>query len=358
VKTTYVKVLEEYILTSTPAPTEDEIFKQLQSHLTDGLVIVVGSGLSCAEGLPGMGELGDHLHNNLEGQISPDDQALWDKIRPEMITNGLEAALLSTQPSPSLEDGILRHTIDLILSKEREVIQGVFSGARTLPLSSFLERIRIPNTGLPIITTNYDRLIEIAAEEINLGVDTMFVGNFAGSLDRNKSRMSFCEGIAKSSRQANLTYRNKINIFKPHGSLDWYDRAGKPVRYSGDLELSRLVITPGLNKFRSGYDSPFDVNRERANIAINAAARFLLIGYGFNDDHLETHLRPKIQSGIPSLILTYALSENAKTLIANNPSVIAVERHADGSSIYISGHVIQIPRRDIWSVDGFVKGVL
>lgn len=27
---------------------------RLQQHLTDGLVLVVGSGLSCAEGLPGM----------------------------------------------------------------------------------------------------------------------------------------------------------------------------------------------------------------------------------------------------------------------------------------------------------------
>ena len=305
-----------------------------------------------------MGELGDHLHDNLSGKIITEDQALWDKIRPKMISNGLEAALLETQPSPSLEEGILKHTIDLILRKEREVIQGVFSGNRTLPLSSLLERIRIPNAGLPIITTNYDRLIEIAAEEIDLGVDTMFVGNFAGSLDRNKSRMSFCENISKNSRQASLTYRSKINVFKPHGSLDWYERAGKPVRFSGDLDLSRLVITPGLNKFRSGYDSPFDVHRERANIAINAAARFLLIGYGFNDDHLETHLRPKIQSGTPSLILTYALSENAKTIIANIPSVIAIEQHPDGSTVHISGHVIQITGRDIWSVAGFVKGVL
>lgn len=34
---------------------------RLQEHLSDGLVTIVGSGLSCAEGLPGMGELADHL---------------------------------------------------------------------------------------------------------------------------------------------------------------------------------------------------------------------------------------------------------------------------------------------------------
>lgn len=338
--------------------SQDEIFKSLQDHLTDGLVVVVGSGLSCAEGLPGMGELGDYLHQHLNGKIVAEDQVLWDKIRPGMINNGLEAALLATQPTASLEDCILKHTIDLILEKERTVIQDVFSGNRVLPLSKLLTRIMIPNAGLPVITTNYDRLIEIAAEEIELGVDTMFVGNFAGSLEPNKSRMSFCKGISKSARQASLTYRKKINIFKPHGSLDWYLRAGKPVRFTGDLDISRLVITPGLNKFRSGYESPFDVNREKANAAINSAARFLLVGYGFNDDHLETHLRRKIQSGAPSLILTYALSENAKAIVANNPSVTAIESHPDGSSIHIAGNIIHIPGKELWSVSGFVEGVL
>lgn len=32
--------------------------KQLQKHLGDGLVLVIGSGLSCAESVPGMGPLG------------------------------------------------------------------------------------------------------------------------------------------------------------------------------------------------------------------------------------------------------------------------------------------------------------
>ena len=35
--------------------------KQLQKHLGDGLVLVIGSGLSCAEGVPGTGPLGRHL---------------------------------------------------------------------------------------------------------------------------------------------------------------------------------------------------------------------------------------------------------------------------------------------------------
>jgi hypothetical protein len=41
--------------------TEGDAKKFLQRHLQRGTVIVVGSGLSCAEGLPGMEELSTHL---------------------------------------------------------------------------------------------------------------------------------------------------------------------------------------------------------------------------------------------------------------------------------------------------------
>lgn len=51
---------------------------------------------------------------------------------------------------------------------------------------------------------------------------------------------------------------------------------------------------------RQGYESPFDHHRSRANQEIDRAGRFLVLGYGFNDDHLETHLSPSIKGGKPT----------------------------------------------------------
>jgi hypothetical protein len=58
----------------------DEIKKHLQGHFTDGLVTVIGSGLSCAEGLPGMGELADHLCATVGTGLGAVDQAAWAEI--------------------------------------------------------------------------------------------------------------------------------------------------------------------------------------------------------------------------------------------------------------------------------------
>jgi hypothetical protein len=52
----------------------------------------------------------------------------------------------------------------------------VFTKARTLRFARLLKHVLKPTTGVPVVTTNYDRLLEIAAEEAGLGVDTLFVG--------------------------------------------------------------------------------------------------------------------------------------------------------------------------------------
>lgn len=340
----------------------DSIKSTLQRHFSDGLVTVVGSGLSCAEGLPSMGDLADHLLATINDGLDAADFDLWKTIGPAIKAVGLEAALLKHPPSPALETRIIARSAELVAAKERAVIDQVFSAGRRLKFSRLLPHMIKPEGGLAIITTNYDRLVEVAAEEAGLGVDTMFVGQFAGRLDPGESRLSFCREVTLRGKRVHWRFRERVNVCKPHGSLDWYHRKGAPVRYSGDLDSPRLIITPGLNKFRNGYESPFDRHRERANGAIDRASRFLAIGYGFNDDHLETHLTPRIRAGVPTLLLTYALSPNALKLAQECANVIAVQRSEqggnEGSSIFINKSEVRVPDLALWDLDTFVSEVL
>ena len=334
----------------------------LQQHFSDGLVTIVGSGLSCAEGLPGMTELANHLCTSLANGLSADDAKRWAALGPIVASEGLEAALLKQPPSPSLEAAIVTRTADLVSKREREIITEVFQRKRVLRFTRLLRHLLKPDSGLPIVTTNYDRLIEIAAEDAGLGVDTMFVGNFAGTLNEVESRLSFCREVTLRRRQVQWRYRTRVNVFKPHGSLDWYHRDGRPVFYSGELPLPRLIITPGLNKFRNGYESPFDRHRERANSAIDRATRFLVVGYGFNDDHLETHLGPRIRDGVPTLLLAHSLSPNAVKLATQCANVIALQ-HAElkgrsGTSVFVNKSESHIEKLPLWDLDNFISEVL
>ncbi len=339
-----------------------EIKLLLQRQLGDGLVAVVGSGLSCAEGLPSMNDLAGYLLAKVGTGLCPEDRVLWGKIAPLIKKEGLESALLSIGPTQNLEAVIAAFTIELILKAEKKVVQEVFEGKRSLRFSRLVQHLLKPPSGLPIVTTNYDRLIEIACEEAGLGVDTLFVGSIAGELNEYESRMSFLRDAKLQRGQVRYHFRERANVFKPHGSLDWYQRSGKPVRFSGDLTSTRLVITPGLNKFRNGYESPFDRHRERANRAIDSAGRFLIIGYGFNDDHLQTHLIPMIKGGKPALILSHTLSPNASKLVKECPSLIAIE-HAEvagapGTRLFHAGQIHDFGGLSLWDLNDFVSEVL
>jgi hypothetical protein len=341
-----------------------EIKKRLQGHLSDGLVLVVGSGLSCAEGLPGMGALGAHLRESLALSLTGDDAMAWQALADQIETKGLEPALLETPPSPEIESHIVTETGKLVADHERAVIANVFNGRTVLRITKLIRHLRKPNKGLPIITTNYDRLVEIGIEEAGLGVDTLFNGRFAGTIDEQSSKYSFCTGIKSRGRTPSLIYRDRAIVYKPHGSLDWYLRDGKPVFYSGELgpSVARLIITPGRNKFRTGYDSPFDVHRSRANDAVDKASRFLILGYGFNDDHLETHLSPAIRQGKPTLMMTFELTPKARTMALEIPSVLAMERAIqdgiEGTRIIVDRTETFVPKQSLWDVNCFISEVL
>lgn len=95
-----------------------ELKKRLQGFLGDGLVLVIGSGLSCAEGVPGMAALGKYLAVQLPPTLSPDDNALWEKVHPVLESEGLEAALLKYPPTSSLEALIVQSTGAFIAAAE------------------------------------------------------------------------------------------------------------------------------------------------------------------------------------------------------------------------------------------------
>lgn len=310
-----------------------------------------------------MGDLARHLKQTIDPGTASEDVAAWMAIMPLLDAQGLEAALLSCAPTPALEAKIAVAAASLIGEHERTVIAAVFSGSKKLRLTALAAQLLKPATGIPIITTNYDRLVEIAIEEAGIGVDTMFLGRFAGTLNERESRLSFCRNVKIKNQKASYEFKPRALICKPHGSLDWYFRDGKPVCYGGDLPgHPRLIITPGQNKFRNGYESPFDTHRNKGNDAIDRASRFLIIGYGFNDDHLETHLSPAIRNGKPTLMLTRELTAKAKALADGYANVIALDRQEQegsvGTRLIIGKTSHFFPGLELWDVHSFVTGVL
>lgn len=336
------------------------LVKFVQEHFTDGLALVIGSGLSAAEGIPGMPALATHLSNGA-GVLTGADAKLWNQIKAVLDANeGLEAALHKHPPSDTLEVWIAQRTCELLMPKEREVMSAVLRGDRSLRLTTFLAKVLKPTDGLPILTPNYDRLIEVACEMAGFHVDTTAVGHYAGAFDHARSCMGSCRGITTRAKTTVLDHFPRAIVLKPHGSFDWYQSGNDARRCGLDLDAERLMITPGINKYRAGYNSPFDKHRDLANDYIKRAGRLLVVGYGFNDDHLQTHLVRRIQDGTPTLILNQSVSSKVEQLAEESPRCVCLSkpRAWAGVAMVTKGHRFEHKGHDLWDLGVLAKELL
>lgn len=341
-----------------------ELKKRIQEHFRTGLVTLVGSGLSAASGLPTMARLEAHLREKMPSRISTAELDEWKRIMAVLETGqGLEVALHAVLTSEHVGNAIVELTAGLIAEEEAQVIGKALAKQVVLPFSKLLPHITPSTSGeVYVITSNYDRLIEISAETIGFGVDTMFVGHYFAPLDEKTSRDSFLSEIRPHRTAYRKIYRKRVRLFKPHGSLDWYELDGEPIRSPIPLGLRRLMITPGAQKYKRGYESIFERHRAAANGILEEADRFLILGYGFNDEHLEKTLRRELHRGKPCLLMTLGLSPSAEAVILANPSVTALVKAKDaagteGTEYVSSAGKTFFPGLSIWSVDSLVEEV-
>lgn len=346
-----------------PKPVDGEalaqVKKRLQDHFTDGLVTVVGLGHSAAFGLPTMGQLADALLDALPGPAG-DANGVWRSVAARLQQDwNLEAALDAVDADDPIVGDIVSATADIVQRAEKKAISDILEGTQRLAIAE-LARFLAPGGSCTVITTNYDRLIELAVEMAGFAIDSSFLGEHFARYGAEASRGALRSDVVPRGRNLRMRYRRHVRICKPHGSLDWYVHAGVPLRTPHAVPLPRLMITPGSGKYRLGYNQPFDLHREQANRAVDNAARFLVIGYGFNDDHLQTHLEQRILEGAPCLVLTKNLTDRARGLSAAAPSsVIALESDGHGGTLlHMDDNVFVIEQQELWQVETFVDEVL
>ncbi|WP_034637835.1 SIR2 family protein [Desulfovibrio cuneatus] len=342
----------------------NELKTRLQRFFSDGLVVVIGSGLSCAEGLPSMGDLAKALITLVPKKCSSADLPQWQEIEKFLrAKKGLEEAVNSIQLSESLGKVIVEIVANTVRTAEESVISQCIGNGRILKISSLLSHLSPKHPKkIQIITTNYDRLIEIACEMRGFWLDTGFCGKTSGLFDPAKSKFQGAIGTGSSKKQTpKLIYPNMVHLSKPHGSLDWYLlKDGMPI-YTPLCSFScPLIITPGQHKYRQGYDQPFDAHRNMGNAAIDSAKSFLFIGYGFNDDHLQTHLSQRLRSGIPALILSRSLTESADKIIGLSETIVALSQSSnpEDTTVTMKNAKWDIQDNSWWDVEHFVSGVI
>lgn len=345
-------------------PAREDTYLYVQSIFQRGLVVVVGSGASCALGLPGMQALATYLIAEVPARASglpPESIASWRRVAEALNAGrGLEETLLTVSVPDDLAFVVTEAIADCVLAAEQHAIANILTSTSISAFGRLLLFALQATPALDVVTTNYDRLVEVHAARAGVRIDSSFYGHTVGRFDPALSREELLQMQRTSvrGRKNTVVQRAHVRLSKPHGSLDWYSRDGK--HYRSDLPIggSRRIVAPGGNKYRLGYEVPFDAHRTRANDSIDRASALLFIGYGFNDDHLQTHIVDRIPQ-VPTVIVSKELTEQARDHLQLNSSAVGIESGANSNESHVIRGSSEICiDKPLWDLEHLVKEVL
>ncbi|MBS6124387.1 MAG: hypothetical protein KH811_07100, partial [Veillonella sp.] len=186
----------------------DEIKKNIQSFFDQGTVIIVGSGLSCAEGIPGMGKLAEKLIEDVPNMLNSQNMKIWEKVA-DALRKGqdLETALQQNPVTDDVENAIMECTYKFISDKDKSIFLEIIEKGRVLRFSDFLSYFNLASYDLTIITTNYDLLIEYACETKGFLYTDSYSGKIISKYSPEDAKEEMLSGVRNYKRPLNYYKR-------------------------------------------------------------------------------------------------------------------------------------------------------
>lgn len=333
----------------------NKISKQAQDYYKNTPVIILGSGASAAFGMSGMWNLAQHLMANVDVvDLHDNEQTSWQNFCEKLQADiDLETALHDTPLSPELTGRVVYETWNLLAPEDFKVFEKSLNNPSLFPLGKLLKHMfRSTAKELNIITPNYDRLAEYACEQENIHHYSGFSHGYRGY----------------SAKKDYLSCSRQVNIWKVHGSLGWFTNSNGVITSLSNIneipnDLTPLIVTPGIEKYRSTHKEPYKTIIHESDDVMDGATAYLCVGFGFNDEHIQTKLVNRCaNNGASVIIITYELTEATKEFIATESTdkYLAIEFAQDNKSkIYSS--LLDAPVKvegDFWSLKGFMNLIM
>ena len=292
---------------SESSPTKDKVFKLVQRFLKNPPVIIWGSGATIPYGLPNMEDLKEHLKPEI-GELDKDTNLevtlgkIDDKNKIDKITKMIRIAVLKK----NLE--CLKHSIQT---------SGYFKAIEKMIRKFYNTHPQNIN----IVTTNYDCILEYTLSRSNYSFTDGFTGR----------------PLSKFNPEL-FGKKEIINIIKVHGSLNWFSDNNdnifySPYEYKPD-NLKYTMIPPARErKYQEAFKEPYRTLIGKSDHIIDNANSFLVIGFGFNDEHLTPKIDHKIKTGTPIVIVTKKATNSCIKKISDAKKYCLFEKTENGTKI-------------------------
>ena len=331
-----------------------------QRCLKDSPVIVLGSGASIPFGLPSMDTLANHLLESMqEGTLEDSEKDQWERFKAKLSSQDLERALQAIFLPERLSEYIIEQTWRLINTADLSVLETALDNHALFPLTKLFRYLfNSTRRTLSVVTSNYDRLAEYAAD---LSSACHYTGFSYGQIRRRQSNSRLI--VTENSQQSRT-----VDIWKVHGSLDWFRHDnGNVLALNSVLSIPNryrpAIVTPGIEKYELTHSEPFRSIITGADRAITKARAYLCIGFGFNDSHIQPKLLERWQEGEAFLVvLSKELSDTARNMLssANGQEYLALEEAPNGTRMWSHDHPEGKVLEDesLWCFSEFLKATI
>lgn len=282
----------------------------------------------------------------------------------ELLKRGdnLENVLQQCSLPENLFARVVKHVWNFVSDADLRVFGDLALNGSQLPLGRLFRHLfDSSNVTLSVVTTNYDRLAEYAADRAGYYHDTGLMPGYL-RLPRAGPRPWF---IQKKERSA-IRIRT-VNIWKVHGCLGWFrnesgEIIGMPPSKIMPIGCQPAIIMPGPEKYRRVLQEPIRSILANADDALTQAKAYLCVGFGFNDEHIQTKLESNWIQGRASLvILAKELSSAAKQTLskASGNDFLALEKAEGGTRARWPLHPegLVLPNCNLWSLAEFLARV-
>ena len=141
---------------------------------------------------------------------------------------------------------------------------------------------------LSIVTTNYDTLIEDAADSIGFTVIDGFTFAHRPQFDSDMFEWNLVKDI-ENIKTRELEYKkNIINLLELHGSLTW-ERSDKHIfRKEKNNVKNPIMIFPSSNKYMQSYQEPyFELFIKFQELLKRPNTLLITTGFSFADNHIS-----------------------------------------------------------------------
>lgn len=277
----------------------DGIFNTIQTYLKEPPLVIWGSGATIGFGLPSMSKLKDEI-----GNAMPTFDKTCIDLEAELGKDKYEADL------PQIRK-VIRDVVNAADIKAKEQLlknADDFDGIKRLTSFCHNPHPKVMN----VVSTNYDRILEYVWGYNGLRFTDGFEQQELSVFDENK-----------------FLDKEIINLMKVHGSLDWFDVDHEVRKLSSDFGYDPVMIPPGKNKYRTTHNSPYRELMQKSDDAIKKAPSFLVVGFGFNDEHITPLVSKKTKAGTPIVVVTMKVTPTTEKQLEKAKKVIYVEADTD-----------------------------